>query len=62
LIDEIIVDKNQTELLKSLGLSTSKTTIGLMPGSRAKEVERHLPCILCPNVIPAEAGIQNTSH
>jgi len=46
LVDEIIVDKDQTEILKSIGFSTSKTTIGLMPGSRAKEVERHLPCML----------------
>ena len=46
LVDEIIVDKDQTEVLKSIGLSASKTTIGLMPGSRAKEVERHLPCML----------------
>ena len=46
LVDEIIVNKDQTEVLKSLGLSASKTTIGLMPGSRAKEVERHLPCML----------------
>jgi lipid-A-disaccharide synthase len=46
LVDEIVVDRNQTEVLKSIGLSTSKTTIGLMPGSRAKEVERHLPCML----------------
>jgi lipid-A-disaccharide synthase len=42
LVDEIIVDKNQAEVLKIIGLSTSKTTIGLMPGSRIKEVERHL--------------------
>ena len=46
LVDEIIVNRNQTEVLKSLGLSDSKTTIGIMPGSRAKEVERHLPCML----------------
>jgi len=46
LVDEIIVNKDQTEVLKSIGLSASKTTIGLMPGSRAKEVERHLPCML----------------
>ncbi len=46
LVDEIKVGRNQTEVLKSIGLSTSKTTIGLMPGSRAKEVERHLPCML----------------
>jgi lipid-A-disaccharide synthase len=46
LVDEIIVDKNQREALKSIGLSAGKTTIGLMPGSRAKEVERHLSCML----------------
>ena len=46
LVDEIIVDKDKTEVLKSIGLSADKTTIGLMPGSRAKEVERHLPCML----------------
>jgi len=46
LVDEIIVDKKQTEILKSLGLSASRTTIGLMPGSRVKEIERHLPCML----------------
>ena len=46
LVDEIIVQHSQTEVLKSLGLSASKTTIGIMPGSRAKEVERHLPCML----------------
>ena len=46
LVDEIIVDKDKTEVLKSIGLSTGKTTIGLMPGSRAKEITRHLPCML----------------
>ncbi len=46
LVDEIIVERNQTEVLKSIGLSASKTTIGLMPGSRLKEIERHLPCML----------------
>ncbi|MDE1920356.1 MAG: lipid-A-disaccharide synthase [Candidatus Omnitrophica bacterium] len=46
LAEEIIVNHDQTEVLKALGLSASKTTIGLMPGSRLKEVERHLPCML----------------
>ena len=46
LIDEIVVNHDQIEVLKSIGLSASKTTIGLMPGSRAKEIERHLPCML----------------
>jgi len=42
LVDEVVVDKSPAEVLKSIGLSTGKTTIGLMPGSRVKEVERHL--------------------
>ena len=46
LVDEIVIDHDQIEVLKSIGLSASKTTIGIMPGSRAKEVERHLPCML----------------
>jgi len=46
LVDEITVNQDQTEVLKSIGLSAGKTTIGLMPGSRTKEVERHLPCML----------------
>jgi lipid-A-disaccharide synthase len=46
LVDEVIVNKDRTECLKSIGLSGNKTTIGLMPGSRAKEVDRHLPCML----------------
>jgi len=46
LVDEIIVAHHPEEVLKSIGLSTGKTTIGLMPGSRAKEVEQHLPCTL----------------
>ncbi len=46
LIDEIIVNRSQIEVLKSLGFTPSKTVIGLMPGSREKEIERHLPCML----------------
>ena len=46
LVDEIIVERDQTEVLKSIEFSASKTTIGLMPGSRAKEVERHLKPML----------------
>ena len=46
LVDEIIVDRDKAEILKSVGLSSGKTTIGIMPGSRAKEVDRHLPCML----------------
>jgi len=46
LVDEIIVNHQPTEVLTSIGLSAGRTTIGLMPGSRTKEVERHLPCML----------------
>ncbi len=46
LVDEVKINRNQDEILKSLGLSVHKTTIGLMPGSRAKEVQRHLPLML----------------
>jgi len=46
LVDEIKVHKKQTELLKTIGFSASKTTIGLMPGSRFKEVDRHLGMML----------------
>ncbi len=46
LIDEVVPQHRQDEVLKSIGLSVSKTTIGLMPGSRIKEVSRHLPVML----------------
>jgi len=46
LVDEIIVSRQPAEVLKSIGLSAGRTTIGLMPGSRDKEVQRHLPCML----------------
>lgn len=46
LVDEIIIRQDQKEVLKSIGLSVGKTTIGLMPGSRAKEVDRHLSLML----------------
>jgi lipid-A-disaccharide synthase len=46
LIDEIVIGHGPMEVLKAVGLSAGKTTIGLMPGSRLKEVERHLPLML----------------
>ncbi|MBF0570262.1 MAG: lipid-A-disaccharide synthase [Candidatus Omnitrophica bacterium] len=46
LVDEIIVGCSRADVLKTIGLLSNKTTIGIMPGSRAKEVERHLPCML----------------
>jgi lipid-A-disaccharide synthase len=46
LADEVVVNRPQAEVLKACGLSAGKPTIGLLPGSRAREVERHLPCLL----------------
>jgi lipid-A-disaccharide synthase len=46
LVDEIKVNNSSKDVLKSVGLDSSKTTIGLMPGSRQKEVERHLPVMI----------------
>ncbi len=46
LVDEVKPTRSQDEVLKSIGLTVSKTTIGLMPGSRAKEISRHLPVML----------------
>ncbi len=47
LVDEIKIQKSPTEVLKSIGLKIQgATTIGLMPGSRQKEVERHLPVMI----------------
>ena len=44
LVDEIKVQRSASEVLKSVGLETQGIlTIGLLPGSRQKEVERHLP-------------------
>ena len=43
LLDILQVKKNNEEFLKSVGLSTAKLTIGLLPGSRNKEVDRHFP-------------------
>ncbi|MBF0511990.1 MAG: lipid-A-disaccharide synthase, partial [Candidatus Omnitrophica bacterium] len=42
LVDEIIVNKSASQVLQNLKLGIGKTTVGLMPGSRLKEVERHL--------------------
>ncbi len=46
LIDEAKTERSQDEVLKSIGLTVSKTTIGLMPGSREKEISKHLPVML----------------
>lgn len=46
LVDEIKVRVPRKEFLESLGLQEHKLTITLLPGSRAREVETHLPLML----------------
>jgi len=47
LVDEIHITRQAIDVLKSIGLKTKDAvTIGLMPGSRQKEIERHLPVML----------------
>ncbi len=46
LIDEVRVTRKAGDVLISLGLDPNKPTIGLLPGSREKEVERHLPVMI----------------
>lgn len=46
LIDEVRPHTPASEVLVSIGLQTNTPTIGLMPGSRQKEITRHLPSII----------------
>ena len=46
LVDEVKTTIPREKFLKDIGLHDYRPTIGLMPGSRAKEVERHLPVML----------------
>ena len=47
LMDEITLCRSPNDVLESLGLQTQGSqTIGLMPGSRQKEIERHLPVMI----------------
>lgn len=46
LADEINLTKNREQMLLSAGLSPDKFTIGLLPGSRQKEIESLLPPML----------------
>lgn len=46
LIDEVSTTKTRTQLLDSLGLVDYSMTIGLLPGSRQKEIDVHLPIML----------------
>jgi lipid-A-disaccharide synthase len=46
LIDDIRIKKSKLDFLHSIGLSDDKLTIGLLPGSRRKEIENLLPPML----------------
>ncbi|MGE0267740.1 MAG: lipid-A-disaccharide synthase [Candidatus Omnitrophota bacterium] len=46
LVDTVKVDTPRDKILSQVGLQDYKTTIGLLPGSRQKEIERHLPVML----------------
>lgn len=46
LADEVQITKDRDETLTSIGLSTDKFTIGILPGSRQKEIESLLPPML----------------
>ena len=46
LIDNIKINSPKESFLETLGLTNYKLTVGLLPGSREKEVERHLPMML----------------
>ena len=46
LVDTISIKTSKAKFLEQIGFSDYKLTIGLLPGSREKEVERHLPIML----------------
>jgi len=46
LLDLVQPQYSKEAFLRSLGLNHQKLTIGLMPGSRMKEIENHLPVIM----------------
>ena len=46
LVDQIKVTVNPADTLKKLGLDPSLPVIGLLPGSREKEITRHLPVMI----------------
>jgi len=46
LVDTISAEVSQDKYLKDIGLLEYKITIGLLPGSRQKEVKTHLPIML----------------
>ncbi len=46
LVDEVALTQPPSSIRASLGLKPTEKVVGLMPGSRLKEIERHLPVML----------------
>ncbi len=46
MLDRMELQMNKEEIAKRFALSTSITTVALLPGSRRQEVKRHLPVML----------------
>ena len=46
LVDEAVASTNRTSILDQLGLNEKKPVLGILPGSREKEITRHLPIML----------------
>lgn len=46
LVDTVRADMPKAKFLESIGFKDYQFTIGLLPGSRMKEIERHLPAML----------------
>ena len=46
LIDTVVPTTSREYFLKAQELDPAKTTVGLLPGSRVKEIEKHLPIML----------------
>jgi lipid-A-disaccharide synthase len=46
MVDQIQVTAPREQLLESVGLADDRLTIGLLPGSRLNEIERHLPLMI----------------
>jgi len=46
LVDQVKTDLPKNDVLRSLGLTPDRLTVGILPGSRAKEVKTMLPIML----------------
>ncbi len=56
MLDRMELRMNKEEIAKRFALSTSTTTVALLPGSRRQEVKRHLPVMLKAGSIMKKGG------